>query len=53
MLDEIPDNDWDTKVRQRSLAGEDAETVRAEVIKRYLDVCGSGGHRPVRPAASQ
>jgi hypothetical protein len=45
MLDEIPDNDWDTEVRQRSLAGEDAETVRAEVIKRYLDVCGSGGHR--------
>ena len=37
--DEIPDNDWDTEVRQRALAGEDEETVRAEVIKRYLDVC--------------
>lgn len=37
--DEIPDNEWDTEVRQRALAGEDEETVRAEVIKRYLDVC--------------
>ena len=35
--DEIPDNDWDAEVRLRVLAGEDEETVRAEVIKRYLN----------------
>jgi hypothetical protein len=40
MLEEdLPDNEWDAEVRQRVLAGEDEETVRAEVIKRYLDVC--------------
>jgi hypothetical protein len=37
--DEIPDNEWDTEVRIRSLQGEDEEEVRAEVIRRYLDVC--------------
>jgi hypothetical protein len=37
--DEIPDNEWDTEVRLRALAGDDEETVRTEVIKRYLDVC--------------
>jgi hypothetical protein len=36
---EIPDNAWDTEVRRRTFGGEDEETVRAEVIARYLDVC--------------
>jgi hypothetical protein len=37
--DEIPDNDWDTEVRIRSLQGEEEEEIRVEVIQRYLDVC--------------
>ena len=37
--DEIPDNEWDSEVYQRALAGEDEQTVRNEVIKRYLDAC--------------
>ena len=40
MLEEdAPDNEWDTEVRGRTLTGEDEETVRAEVIARYLDAC--------------
>lgn len=37
--DEIPDNEWDSEVYQRAMAGEDEQTVRTEVIKRYLDAC--------------
>jgi hypothetical protein len=37
--DEIPDNEWDSEVYQRALAGEDGQTVRSEVVKRYLDAC--------------
>jgi hypothetical protein len=39
MLNEISENEWDTEVRLRTLAGEDEAEIRAEVIRRYLDVC--------------